>query len=138
MKSYMDYKAISDISSEQYKLLERKDVYIDEEGFLRISDKFLIAVGTYFGADIGQEVEVKLSSGIKFNALIGDIKADKDTDEMNLSHPDGSVIEFLVNVKNKEGEYYSVIDDLPREMGNMSYAKNANLKGDVVNITVYE
>lgn len=138
MKSYMDYKTITDTASAQYKLLQKEDVYIDEEGFLRVGDKFLIAIGNYFGANVGQEVEVELSSGVKFNALIGDIKDDRHTDAMNLSHPDGSVVEFLVNAKNKEGESYPEIGDLPRKMGDMSYAEKVNLKGDVVSITILE
>ena len=138
MKSYMDYKTVTDTASAQYKLLQKEDVYIDEEGFLRVGDKFLIAIGNYFGANVGQEVEVELSSGVKFNALIGDIKDDRHTDAMNLSHPDGSVVEFLVNAKNKEGESYPEIGDLPRKMGDMSYAEKVNLKGDVVSITILE
>lgn len=129
MKSYMDYRAIKDKTSEQYKLQHSKDIYTDNEGFRRIGDNFIIAVGTYFGCNVGQEVMVKLSSGTTFKAIVGDIKANQHTDNINIQHSvDGSVVEFLVDS--------SKLDETIRKMGDCSSAND--FKGDVVGITVYE
>ena len=131
MKSYMDYRAIKDKTSDQYKLQHCKDIYTDNEGFRRIGDNFIVAIGTYFGCNVGQEVMVKLSSGITFKAIVGDIKANQHTDSENIQHSvDGSVVEFLVDS--------SKLDETIRKMGDCSYSSANDFKGDVVGITVYE
>lgn len=131
MKSYMDYRAITNKASKQYKLQQRSDIYTDNEGFRRIGDKFVIAIGTYFKCDVGQEVRVELTSGEIFEAYIGDIKADKDTDSQNISHRvDGSVIEFLVDSKK--------LDKTIRKMGDCSFSNINNFKGDVVSIEILD
>ena len=131
MKSYMSYKTITDKSSEQYKLQHSKDIYTDNEGFRRIGDNFIIAIGTYFGCNVGQEVMVKLSSGVTFKAIVGDIKANQHTDNINIQHSvDGSVVEFLVDS--------SKLVETIRKMGDCSYSSANDFKGDVVGITVYE
>lgn len=132
MKSYMDYKTITDKTSEQYKLQHNENIYTDNEGFRKIGDNFIIAVGTYFGCNVGQEVMVKLSSGGTFKAIVGDIKADIHTDsQQHIQHKlDGSVVEFLVN--------QSKLEKTIKAMGDCSYSKENNFKGDVVGITVYD
>lgn len=130
MKSYMSYKTITDKISEQYKLQHYKNVYTDSEGFRRIGDNFIVAIGTYFGCNVGQEVEVELDNGSKFSAIVGDIKANKHTDKENLQHSvDGSVVEFLVD-SNK-------IEDKVRKMGDCSYSSTHSfLQGNVISITI--
>ena len=131
MKSYMDYRAIKDKTSDQYKLQHSKDIYTDNEGFRRIGDNFIVAIGTYFGCNVGQEVMVKLSSGTTFKAIVGDIKANQHTDNINIQHSvDGSVVEFLVDS--------SKLDETIRKMGDCSYSSANDFKGDVVGITVYD
>ncbi len=130
MKSYMDYRAITNKSSAQYKLQQKNSVYTDNEGFRRIGNNYMVAIGTYFESNVGQEVEIELSSGTKFNAIVSDIKSDKHTDSMHLSHPDGSVVEFLVDQKN--------LLPIIRKMGDCSYSEVINLSGDVVSITILQ
>lgn len=131
MKSYMDYRTITDKTSEQYKLQHNENIYTDNEGFRKIGDNFIIAVGTYFGCNVGQEVTVKLSSGATFKAIVGDIKADIHTDSENIQHNvDGSVVEFLVDSKK--------LDKIIKAMGDCSYSETNDFKGDIVSITVYE
>ena len=132
MKSYMSYKTITDKTSEQYKLQHYKNVYTDSEGFRRIGDNFIVAIGTYFNCNVGQEVVVRLSSGSTFKAIVGDIKANIHTDgDMHVQHNvDGSVIEFLVDSRKLDGTI--------RKMGDCSYSSANDFKGDVVGITVYE
>ena len=129
MKTYMSWKAITNKSSKQYQLQQHPDIYTDEEGFRKIDDKFMIAVGTYFEADVGQEVEVELDGGNKFSAIVGDIKANKHVDE-NIQHKvDGSVIEFLVGDN---------LLPIIKKMGNCSYSEKNNFQGEVTSITILE
>ena len=128
MKTYMDYRTITDKSSKQYKLQQDNNVYTDDEGFRKIEDKFIVAVGTYYGT-VGTELLIELSSGTVFEAIIGDLKADKHTDKTNRQHKiDGSVVEFIVDTKK--------LHPMVRKMGDCSYSKLHNFKGNVVNITV--
>lgn len=128
MKTYMDYRTITDKSSKQYKLQQDNNVYTDGEGFRKIEDKFIVAVGTYYGT-VGTELLIELSSGTVFEAIIGDLKADKHTDKTNRQHKiDGSVVEFIVDTKK--------LHPMVRKMGDCSYSKLHNFKGNVVNITV--
>jgi len=129
MKTYMDYRTITDKTSEQYKLQQREDVYTDDEGFRRIRDRYIVAVGTYFSEKIGDILRVELSEGTIFEVVVGDFKANKHTDKTNRQHKiDGSVVEFIVSVDK--------LSDLPRKMGDMSYAEGINLKGNIVSIEV--
>lgn len=129
MKSYMSYKKITNKSSKQYELQQRNDVYTDSEGFRKIGDRYIIAIGTYYSETIGDCIRVELSEGGIFEAIVGDIKDNRHTDNKNQKHKvDGSVIEFIVDTKN--------MDNLCKKMGNMSYATNANLMGDIVSIEI--
>lgn len=127
MKSYMDYRSITSKTSPQYKLQQREDIYTDNEGFRRIGDKFIVAVGTYYSNSVGDCLSIELSSGRVFEAVVGDIKDNRHTDKMNRQHKvDGSVVEFIVDTKN--------MDNLSKRMGDVSYAEGADLKGDIVSI----
>lgn len=127
-KTYMHYKAITNKSSKQYQLQQHPDIYTDEEGFRKIDDKFMIAVGTYFQVEVGQEVKVELDSG-KFSAIIGDIKANKHVDE-NIQHKvDGSIIEFLVGDN---------LLPIIKKMGNCSYSEKNRFQGEIISITILE
>lgn len=131
MKTYMDYKKIANKSSAQYKLQKRDDIYTDEEGFRRIGDYFVVAVGTYYTSVVGTQLEIELSTGRTFKAIVGDIKDNRHTDKMNRQHNiDGSVLEFLVDTKH--------MDKFSKKMGDVSHADKADLKGDVVSIIVFE
>ena len=127
MKSYMDYRKITSKISPQYKLQQRKDVHTDNEGFRRIGDKFIVAVGIYYSDSVGDCLSIELSTGRVFEAIVGDIKDNSHTDKMNRQHKvDGSVVEFIVDTKN--------MDKLAKKMGDVSYAEVADLKGDIVSI----
>ena len=121
-KTYMHYKAITNKSSKQYQLQQHPDIYTDDEGFRKIDDKFMIAIGTYFQAEVGQEVEVELDGGSKFSAIVGDIKANKHTVD-NMQHStDGSVVEFIVG-----DNLLSII----KKMGNCSFSEQKDRKSVV-------
>ena len=99
-KAYMDYRAITDTHSAQYRLQQSAET--DENGLRTYHGKYMVALGTYYG-EVGDELTITLDTGESFDVIIGDIKADCDTDATNRYHPmangGGNVIEFIVDTK---------------------------------------
>ena len=122
-KTYMDYRKITDTSSEQYKLQQNKDCYTTDTGLRKVNEYYCIAVGTYYSENIGDKLIVHMENGESFKAIVADIKDDKHTDETNRQHrKDGSVIEFVVDTKK--------LPELVRKMGDISYM-NKTFKGEI-------
>lgn len=97
IKTVMDWRKITNVNSEQYKLQRQENVYTEKEtGLRKIGDKFIVALGYGYGEYIGQEFEITMENGFVFGAILGDFKAKKDTDPTNRVHNDGSIIEFIV------------------------------------------
>ena len=119
----MDYRKITDTSSEQYKLQQNKDCYTTDTGLRKVNEYYCIAVGTYYSENIGDKLIVHMENGESFKAIVADIKDDKHTDETNRQHrKDGSVIEFVVDTKK--------LPELVRKMGDISYM-NKTFKGEI-------
>lgn len=122
-KTYMDYRKITDTSSEQYKLQQNKDCYTTDTGLRKVNEYYCIAVGTYYSDNIGDKLIVHMENGESFKAIVADIKDDKHTDETNRQHKkDGSVIEFVVDTKK--------LPEVVRKMGDISYM-NETFKGEI-------
>lgn len=122
-KTYMDYRKITDTSSEQYKLQQNKDCYTTDTGLRKVNEYYCIAVGTYYSNNIGDKLIVHMENGESFKAIVADIKDDKHTDETNRQHrKDGSVIEFVVDTRK--------LPELVRKMGDISYM-NETFKGEI-------
>lgn len=121
-KTYMDYRCITDTSSNQYKL--QQQAYTDDKGFRRVKEDYCVALGTHYTQSIGDRFHIKLDSGLEFTAIVSDIKMDKHTDSSNryIKH-NGNIVEFVID-KNK-------MDDLAIKMGDVSYA---GLEGGIVSI----
>lgn len=112
-KTYMSYKAITNTKSLQWKY--RNMAYTDEQGFRRIDNDYVIALGSYYAQKAGERFEITLDSGKVFTAITGDLKADIHTDPTNrYIERNGNMIEFLVDVDK--------IDILSKRMGDMSYS----------------
>lgn len=122
-KTYMDYHTITNTTSQQYAL--QQEAYTDELGFRRIDGYYLVAMGTYYAENCGKTFAITFESGETIEVMIGDIKDNRDTDELN-QHRNGNVVEFIVDA--------SVIPDLARRMGDMSYA-DAAFAGNLTTIT---
>lgn len=83
--------------------------WTDENGFVRASgekdlgipdDYYLVAMGSYYGTEIGTKYRVTLDTGRVIYCVLGDQKADCDTDSNNQytsRHQD--ILEFIVNVE---------------------------------------
>jgi len=122
-KTYMDYRKITDTSSEQYKLQQNKDCYTTDTGFRKVNEYYCIAVGTHYSNNIGDKLIIHMENGESFKAIVADIKDDKHTDETNRQHrKDGSVIEFVVDTRK--------LPELVRKMGDISYM-NETFKGEI-------
>lgn len=98
LKSYMSYKALTSKSSYQYRLQQKADT--DNNGFRKVNKRYCVAVGTVFNAQIGQYLDVELENGEIIKCIVGDIKADKDTDKSNTFTKNGCCLEFIVDTKH--------------------------------------
>lgn len=123
-KSFMDWRSITLRSSEQYKL--QRQAYTDKQGFRRYQGKYMIALGSYYAQYIGQEFRITLSSGVVIDAVVGDFKADKDTDRTHRYCKDKgiyNVVEFIIDKR--------VMPLWVRERGDVS---PLGLKGEIISI----
>lgn len=100
-KAYMDYKAITNTRSPQYAL--QKEAYTDKNGLRKVGDYYCVALGSYYGSEIGQCYLITLDTGDSFKAILADFKADGDTDDAHQYHPmsdgAGNVVEFVVDTQ---------------------------------------
>ena len=94
-KSYMGYKAITKTDSPQYMLQELCSTDVD--GFRKCGGRYVIAVGTGVGGQVGDCVDLILTDGQVINCVIGDYKSNKHTDATNLIGKNGCCSEFIVD-----------------------------------------
>lgn len=94
-KCYMDYRAITSVSSPQYQL--QQEAYTDECGLRKVGCFYCVAMGSAFGSDIGTCYVVTLSSGKQIPVILADQKADCDTTPDNTRDYNGAVLEFVVD-----------------------------------------
>ncbi|WP_312369109.1 hypothetical protein [Lachnoclostridium sp.] len=97
-KSRMDWKKLTNKKSKQYQL--QQEAYTNIFGFRCIDDRFCIAVGSFYSHKIGDILDIHMRNGSILHCIVGDIKANKDTDKKNQQHKfDNSVIEFIIDDK---------------------------------------
>lgn len=127
-KSYMGAHKITDTSSAQYQF---KSEYLDSAcGIKLVDDRYVVAIGTYYTEIIGTRVDLVMESGEVVPCIVGDVKADEDTDVTNRQHNvDGSVVEFIVNADTLSSE--------AKSHGDCSWA-DSRLMGEIKAIRVYK
>lgn len=126
-KSYMDYRTLSDKTSLQYDL--QQQAYTDSlTGIRMVNNRYLIAVGSYYTTEIGVYLDVILKNGTVIQCILGDVKNDKHTDSTNRQNPNGSVIEFIVDV--------NILNSVVKQQGDISYV-NEDFEGEIDSIYVY-
>lgn len=99
-KAYMDWRCITNTASQQYALQQK--AVTDENGLRKVGEYYCVALGSYYGSEIGTCYKVTLDTGESFNAILADQKADCDTDRTHRYHPmktGGNVVEFVVDVQ---------------------------------------
>lgn len=100
-KAYMSYKAVTDTSSKQYKLLNGVSAHTDAvSGIRMVDDRYCVALGSYYTDVVGTKVDLKLSNGTVIPCILGDCKSNKHTDESNrYCMTNGGVAEFIVDYR---------------------------------------
>ena len=126
-KSYMNYKTITKVNSLQYKL--QQWAHTDSQGFRLYEGRYCLALGSGTSASVGQYVDVILENGTHIAGIVGDMKADGDTDPTNMYTSNGCCCEFIVD---KDFLVTAV-----KRSGNCSMAK-AEWASPVVNINVLD
>lgn len=127
IKSYMDYRCITAVNSNQYKL-QYSLAYTGDYGIRMVNGRYCVAVGSYYTTTIGQYIDIELENGNVIKGILADCKADIHTDSTNRMNPNGSVVEFVVDV--------NALDYTAKTMGDISYVNEWNSR--VVNIKVYD
>lgn len=97
-KTFMDFRSITRAGSAQLALQER--AYTDSQGFRRVADYYMVALGTYYVESIGDTYIITFADGSEIRAIVGDVKDDRHTDSNNQYHlKDGSIVEFIIDKK---------------------------------------
>lgn len=124
-KSYMDYRAITNTRSKQYAI--QRACETDENGLRTYNGHYTVAVGSGFGATVGDYIDVKLETGVVLHCIVGDMKQDRHTgdDNIQVTH-NGNIVEFIVNANqlNSAARSSGSIEDI------------AGFEGDVASVTV--
>ena len=132
-KTWMSYKAVTDRMSSQYRYINTYG-WSDEQGFMRSNrdefagiedDYYLIALGSYYGTQIGTKYRITLDTGKVFYGVLADCKDNKHTNITNQYVPHNkNIIEFIVNT--------SKLNKDVKVMGNANYYEPLN--GHVIKI----
>ncbi len=99
-KSYMDGSKVTDPTSAQYKLLQTAVI---ENGHYMVDNRMVVAVAEVFG-NVGDWLNIKLSSGEVLRVIVGDIKSSAHVDSSGTHLLDKSQIEFVVDVATMNPE----------------------------------
>lgn len=123
---YMDYACITDINSLQYQL--QLNCWTDSQGIRRQGDDVCIALGSYYGTEIGTRYLITTDTGNSFTAVLADCKADIHTDYNNQYRDTGNgfknVVEFIVDT-------YALDPDV---MSSGNIGTYSNYSGNIVSI----
>lgn len=98
LMSYMSYKAITNISSKQYRL--QQIAYTGKYGIRQVNGRYCIAVGSYYTTKVGTYIDLILKNGTVIPCILADCKDNKHTDENNILTYDGSLAEFVVDTNS--------------------------------------
>lgn len=115
-KAYMDYRKITDKSSDQWKY--RKMSYTDQNGLRKINDDYCVALGTFYASSCGERFKFVLDGGTSFTAIVCDIKNEIHTNSTNqyvpMDNNRGNLIEFIVDIKklDKNAKYSGDVSSL--------------------------
>lgn len=114
VKSYMDGSAITYVGSDAYEV--KSGLYIREDGLYTDGKYIGIAISEYYGKP-GDKFRITLDSGNQFYAIMTDTKKSHELNE-RLEHPDGSLIEFVIDIRTAQYCYPTAI-----AMGDFNYSK---------------
>lgn len=96
-KSYMPYNTITSKLSKQY-ILQKDYAYTGRYGIRQVNGRYCVAIGSAISADIGTYFDLLLENGTIIPCIVGDIKADTDTEDNNITTTaNGCVSEFIID-----------------------------------------
>ena len=122
-KSYMPYTAITNKSSEQWKL--QQSATTDENGIRCLNGKPMVAVGTGWGVSVGDNAVITCDNGNSFEVVIGDIKDNNHTNTENkTTSANNCRCEFIVDSRQ--------LNPTVKTMGNVAVLEQYN--GYVINV----
>lgn len=99
VKTYMDYRAITDKTSPQYQFIHSDEIMICEDGFLRDSEGYVgVAMGGYFG-EVGSRYICRLDNGVEIKVVKVEVKAEQDTIQDFYGKDNYDIIEFVIDTK---------------------------------------
>ena len=125
VKTWMDYRAITDRSSPQWRL--QQDAYTDENGLRKVGDYYCVAFGTGISNGIGSKFKVTFDNGNEISVIVADHKADRHTDKTNTYmniNDKANIMEFIVD-SNK-------LDNTAKVMGDVNYI--SGFEGQIIYI----
>lgn len=127
IKSYMPYKAITSVSSPQYKL--QQQAYTGNHGIRMVNGRYCVALGSFYTNRIGQNFDLVLENGTVIPCVLADQKADGDTNGSNqVTSHNGCMSEFIVDSQ--------ALDRDAKKMGDISYCEEC-WKSPVRQIILY-
>lgn len=98
-KAYMDYRTITDTTTEQWKLQQQS--WTDWQGLRRFNTDYCVAMGTGYAEEVGDRFQITLDTGSVFTVIVADIKSDTHTDRTcRFTKVKGNmvnVLEFIVD-----------------------------------------
>lgn len=97
-KTYMDFRTITDTSSPQYALQALAET--SDRGIRTYNGQYMVALGTYYADYIGQRFIITFDCGTVIQAVVGDFKANIDTDDTNryIEHNE-NIVEFIIDAE---------------------------------------
>lgn len=106
-KTYMDYRTITNKQSPQYAFI-KKWGWSDDNGFMRAtgekdlgipSDYYMIALGSYYGTEIGTKYRITTDTGNVFYGVLCDQKDDAHTNSTHQYASNNDIVEFIVDTR---------------------------------------
>lgn len=106
-KTYMDYRTITNKRSPQYKFV-RSWGWCDNSGFMRANgekdfgvtdDYYMIAMGSYYGTEIGTKYKITTDTGNVFFGVLCDQKDNAHTNSTHQYASNNDVVEFIVDTR---------------------------------------
>lgn len=109
IKTYMPYQAITNRHTEQYRM--QQVAYTGEYGIRKVENRYCIAVGSGYTAEIGTWIDLVLANGTVIPCILADQKDNRHTDATNRITYDGSLAEFVVDIPtlSREVRHYGDI-----------------------------
>lgn len=106
-KTYMDYRTITNKQSPQYVFI-KKWGWSDNNGFMRANgekdlgipdDYYMIALGSYYGTEIGTKYRITTDTGNVFYGVLCDQKDDAHTNSTHQYASNNDIVEFIVDTR---------------------------------------